>query len=307
MRQSELKRTLIGVISGGDSPEREVSIKTGRTVLSALRRLGYRAKLIMADKNLAKKILRMKVGVVFNALHGGLGENGCVQGMLEVLGIPYTGSGLLASAVCMDKIKTKEILTANKIPTPPYFVISEKNKEYVCLRKFPVVVKPSDAGSSIGVTIVYDRENFSKAVKNAFKYSKEIIVEDFIPGKEVTVAILDDRALGAMEVVPKEDFLSYRVKYTPGLEDFKIPPPLPQKTLEKVIEFSEKAHRVLGCRCYSRVDTRVTSAGKVYILEVNTLPGLTELSYLPKIAEWRGLSYDSLINRILLDADLKGR
>jgi D-alanine-D-alanine ligase len=307
MRKQELKKMRIGVISGGDSPEREISIMTGNAVFSALRRIGYNAVLISADKNLIKNLLRLNVDVVFNALHGGYGENGTVQGVLEVLGIPYTGSGLLASALCMDKKKTKEVLIANHIPTPSYFVIDKKELNYRCKLTLPVVVKPVDAGSSIGVTIVRKKEDFSNAVKKALRYSKEVIVEDFIPGKEITVGILNDSALGAMEVVPKGDFLSYKVKYTPGLEDFILPAPLPDRIYRKVMTCAEESFRVLGCSGYARVDTRVTDGGYVYILEVNTLPGLTELSYLPKIAEWRGIKYDALVEKILLTASLKGR
>ncbi len=307
MKKGELKKKRIGIISGGNSPEREISIMTGKCVFSALRRLGYNAVLISADENLIRSLLRMRIEVVFNALHGGYGENGCIQGMLEVLGIPYTGSGTLASGLCMDKRKTKEVLLANNIPTPPYFVIHEEQKKYRCNLKLPVVVKPVDAGSSLGITIVRSTDEFAGAVKRAFRYSRSVIVEDYIPGKEVTVGILNDSALGAMEIVPKGDFLSYKVKYTPGLEDFILPAPLDPETYRKVMEYAERAFFALCCSGYGRVDTKVTEEGAVYILEVNTLPGLTELSYLPKIAEWRGINYDSLVEKILLTASLKGR
>ncbi len=307
MRKGELKKKRIGIVSDGNSPEREISIMTGKSVFSALRRLGYNAVLIPADGNLIRNLIRMKIDVVFNALHGGYGENGCIQGMLEVLGIPYTGSGVLASGLCMDKRKTKEVLLANNIPTPRYFVIHEKHKEYECAFKLPVVVKPVDAGSSIGITIVRNAGEFASAVERAFRYSSDVIVEDYIPGKEVTVGVLNDLAIGAMEVVPKGDFLSYKVKYTPGLEDFILPAPLNAKTYKKVMDYAERSFFALCCSGYGRVDTKVTEKGSVYILEVNTLPGLTELSYLPKIAEWRGIKYDSLVEKILLTASLKGR
>lgn len=307
MRLQELKRSKIGVISGGDSPEKEISIMTGKAVFSAIKRLGYNVVLISADRNLIRNLLRLKVNIVFNALHGGYGENGCIQGVFELLGIPYTGSGVLSSALCMNKRKTKEVLITNGIPTPRYFVINGQDDKYKCLLKLPVVVKPVDAGSSIGVTIVKRKEEFYNAVKKAFRYSSEVIVEDFIPGKEITVGILNNTALGAMEVIPKSDFLSYRVKYTPGLEDFIMPAPLSKKAYREVMMYAEKSFQMLGCSGYSRVDTRVTENGSVYILEVNTLPGLTELSYLPKIAKWRGIEYDLLVEKILLTASLKGR
>lgn len=307
MKLQELRRSKIGVISGGNSPEKEISIMTGKAVFSALRRLGYNAVLISADKNLIMNLLRLKISVVFNALHGGYGENGCVQGVLEVLGIPYTGSGPLGSALCMDKRKTKEVLIANNIPVPRYFVIHEKQNEYKCALRLPVVVKPVDAGSSIGVTIVRRKKEFFNAVKKALRYSSEVIVEDFIPGKEITVGILNDSALAAMEIIAKGDFLSYKVKYTPGLEDFILPAPLSKKTYREVMIYAEKSFHVLFCSGYSRVDTRISDKGAVYILEVNTLPGLTELSYLPRIAEWCGIGYDLLVEKILLTASLKGR
>lgn len=307
MKLQELKRSRIGVIAGGDSPEREISLMTGKAVFSALKRLGYNAVLISADRNLISNLQRLKVNVVFNALHGGYGENGCIQGALEVLGIPYTGSGPLGSALCMNKRKTKEVLIANNIPVPEYSVIHRNQDKYECPLRLPVVVKPVDVGSSIGVTIVRKKKEFLNAVKKALRYSSEVLIEDFIPGKEVTVGILNDSALGAMEVVPKGDFLSYKVKYTPGLEDFILPAPLSKNTYRKVINYAEKSFQVLCCSGYSRVDTRVSENGDIYILEVNTLPGLTELSYLPRIAEWCGIGYDLLIEKILLTASLKGR
>jgi D-alanine-D-alanine ligase len=207
----------------------------------------------------------------------------------------------------MDKKKTKDILTANGIPTPEYYSIKFQGADFKCRMSLPVVVKPSDSGSSIGVTIVRDKDLFAGAIRKAFRYSPEVIVEKYIPGKEVTVGILDDNAIGAMEVRTEKEFLSYNVKYTPGMEEFVIPPEIPQKALKQCLEYSLNAFRVLGCTGYGRIDTRVTPSGKVYILEINTLPGLTELSYLPKIAEWRNISYDALIEKILLTASLKGR
>lgn len=306
MKVSDLKSKRIGVIAGGDSPEREISMKTGEAVFRALKRLGYDVRLIQADKNMVRSLFRHKIEVVFNALHGGMGENGCVQGLLEVLGIPYTGSGPLASGLCMNKRKTKEVLIANRIPTPEYFSIKKGEPLFDFKFDTPVVVKPVDGGSSIGVSIVRRKSDFAGAVKQAMKYSNEAIVEKYIEGKEVTVGILGDRAIGAMEVISKKGFLSFKVKYTPGLEEFIMPAPLPSRIYKRVMDYAEKAYAALGCSGYSRVDTRVTSTGKVYILEVNTLPGLTSLSYLPRIAAWRKINYDSLIERILLTSSLKG-
>ncbi|HEY4716977.1 MAG TPA: D-alanine--D-alanine ligase [bacterium] len=306
MKNSALKRKRIGVIYGGSSAERKVSLITGRAVLSALKRLGYNAAGINAGKDLPYVLKKKKIEVVFNAMHGGFGENGCIQGMLELLRIPYTGSGVLSSSLGMNKIASKKIFLSSGIPTPD-FVLVTAGDEIMDLRlDYPAVVKPVNEGSSIGVSIVKGQGKLMEGLDNAFKYSTRAIVEKYIDGKEITVGILDREPLGAMEVIPKGGFLDYTTKYTPGMEEFIMPAPLKNDAYDKCLDIAFAAHNALHCSGYSRVDARFTPDGRIYILEVNTLPGLTGLSYLPKIAEYRGINYEGLVERILLSAGLKG-
>jgi D-alanine-D-alanine ligase len=244
-----------------------------------------------------------RTDVAFVALHGKFGEDGAVQGALELLGIPYTGSGVAASALAMQKPLAKRIWQTHGLPTPPWQVIEQK-ASWLSALSYPVVVKPSAEGSSVGVAIVHSAEAVGAALATAFRYDPHVLVESYIAGKEVTVGILNDHALGTMEVIAKGEFHSYDVKYTAGLEEFLVPAPLPSSVSERVLSVALAAHRALGCSGYSRVDTRVNSEGEVFLLEVNSLPGLTALSYLPRIAAHAGLNYGDLIEAILEQAAL---
>lgn len=297
----------VGVLMGGVSAEREISLRTGAAVCDAFGELGYQVRAIEVEERGEWMATVRHVDVVFIALHGKFGEDGTVQAVLETLAIPYTGSGVLASALAMNKPMAKRIWQTFGIPTPDWEVI-EKNTPWQLVRLaergYPVVVKPSTEGSSVGVSIARSEETFRGALAEAFQFGPSGLVETYIPGQEVTVGILGEQTLGAMEVVAKGEFHSYEVKYTAGREEFHMPAPLPSTTYERVLSIALEAHRSLGCTGYSRVDTRVTDQGAVFVLEVNSLPGLMELSYLPRIAAYAGLSYGALVEEILQQAQL---
>jgi D-alanine-D-alanine ligase len=293
----------VGVLLGGLSTEREISLMTGAAVCQALRERGYAVTPIEVETNGAWMVQVREVDVVFIALHGKFGEDGAVQGVLELLGVPYTGSGVLASALAMNKPMAKRVWHTQGLPTPSWQLI-EKNGPWELTLPYPLVTKPSTEGSSVGVSIVRSQETFHSALAEAFRYDSQVLIEAYIPGKEVTVGILGEKSLGAMEVIAKGEFHSYTVKYTAGLEEFILPAPLSPSEYKQVLSVALAAHEALGCSGYSRVDTRVNVQGEVFLLEVNSLPGLTSLSYLPRIAAHAGLDYGDLVEAILQQATL---
>jgi D-alanine-D-alanine ligase len=304
MTMEELKTRKIGVLMGGLSAEREVSMKSGAAVQRALLTRGYNAVAIDMDRNLALSLAREQVDIVFNCLHGRYGEDGAVQGTLEVMGIPYTGSGVLPSALAMNKIFSKQLFQSNGLMAAPYLALQRGGKLESATLEFPlpVVVKPSQEGSSVGVSIVRSDAELSAAMELAFCHDNDILVEQFIAGREIQVGILEDQAIGAIEIVPKNEFYDFEAKYTDGMAEHIMPAPLSPDIYRKVNEAGEKAHRALGCRGYSRVDFLVTGEGDCYILEVNTLPGMTALSLLPEIAAAAGIGFEELVERILATA-----
>jgi D-alanine-D-alanine ligase len=288
----------VGVLIGGLSAEREISYLTGAGVCGALQERGYATSPIEVDATGAWISHVREVDVVFIALHGKFGEDGTVQGVLEMLRIPYTGSGVLASALAMNKPLAKRVWQTYGLPTPAWQEMHAKVTEALVL-PYPVVVKPSAEGSSVGVSIVRSAEALPACLAEAFRYDSTVLIECYIPGKEVTVGIVGGQALGAMEVIAKGEFHSYEVKYTAGREEFVLPASLSPSVYDRVLQLALSAHRALGCGSYSRVDTRVNDAGEVFLLEVNSLPGLTALSYLPRIAAYAGLNYGDLVETIL--------
>jgi D-alanine-D-alanine ligase len=293
----------VGVIAGGISSEREVSLRSGQAVFNALKELGFNAVFIDAGKDLCEKIKEEKIDIAFLVLHGGWGENGAVQGMLEVMGIPYTGSGVLSSALAMDKEATKKIFIYHGIPVPPFKVVYKQ--EYFSLSfnleplNFPLVVKPAEEGSSVGVNIVKNEVELKSALENAFKYGQRAILEKFIEGREIHIGVLGDRALGGVEVRPKKGFYDYESKYTKGLTEYILPPEINNDLYEKLKDLGLKAHKALGCKGGTRVDMIVDSNGNPYVLEVNTIPGMTETSLLPKISQLSGYDFKGLVKEIL--------
>jgi D-alanine-D-alanine ligase len=304
MTIEELRGKKVGVLMGGLSAEREVSLNSGAAVLKALTSQGVDAVGIDVGRDLAQRLAAESVQVAFIALHGRFGEDGSVQGLLEMMGIPYTGSGVLASALAINKVYSKIVFRSAGLTVAPYQVL-RRGEPLNLAHPLPVVVKPSQEGSSVGVSIVREQEQMEPAVNEAFRYDAEVLVERFIDGREVQVGILDGKALGAIEIVPKNEFYDFEAKYTAGMAEHILPARLPAAIYAEVLKAGEKAHAALGCDCYSRVDFLVTSAGESYILEVNTLPGMTDLSLLPEIARGAGIEFDELVQRILAAASLK--
>lgn len=297
----------IGVLMGGRSAEREVSLRSGAAIYNALKGLGYNAVAIDVGHDICDVMKREKIEIAFLVLHGGHGENGAVQGMLEVLRIPYTGSGVLASALAMDKEASKKIFVYHKIPVPPFKVVSRQlsvvsEKLETINFDLPWVIKPATEGSSVGVSIVRDEGQIRSAIEKAFSLSDRAIIEKYIDGKEVHIGILNDNVLGGVDVRPSLEFYSYEAKYTAGLTDYILPPEIDGKAYERAKDVALSAHLALGCKGATRVDLRVDVEGNPYVLEVNTIPGMTETSLLPKIARHAGLDFPALIEEILRGA-----
>ncbi len=294
---------------GGISAEREISLRSGTAIYSALKGSGYNAVAIDVGPDICNVLNREEIEVVFLALHGGQGENGSIQGMLEVLGIPYTGSGVLASALAMDKEASKKIFLYHNIPVPPFVVLSKeqitKSSSFVSrpssLVEFtlPWVVKPATEGSSVGVSIVRDETSLEQALEAAYSYGARVIVEKYIAGEEVHIGILNGRVLGGVEVRPSLEFYNYEAKYTAGRTEYILPPEIDSKAYESAKAAAISAHIALGCKGATRVDLRVDTEGNPYVLEVNTIPGMTEMSLLPKIASLAGFDFPALIGEII--------
>ncbi len=305
-------RGRVGVLMGGASAEREVSLRSGEGVAAALESSGYDVVKVVLDapERFAETIVRAKLDVAFLALHGRYGEDGCVQGLLELLRVPYTGSSVLASALAMDKLKAKELFRLHNVPTPPYFVANEATLADLAETHenfgFPVVVKPRREGSSVGLAVAKDFDGLERGIRAALEHDDSALVERFVKGMEVHVALLGGRVLGAIEVVPKSGLYDYASKYTPGATDYICPPRLATTRLRGVMNLAERAARSLGCTGACRVDLLVTEGENEYVLEVNTLPGMTPTSLLPKIAASAGIDYETLCETILDQATLYG-
>jgi len=301
----------IGVLLGGLSSEREVSLRTGEAVIAALRERGHDVAPIYVDGDLDVALRQEQPDVAFIALHGRMGEDGCVQGVLELLGIPYTGSDVLASALAMHKGKAKELFRLHNLPTPAYYTLSAADTADLAAVHgdfgFPCVVKPIREGSSVGVTIVRDAAELAPAIERALCFDDEILVERFITGMEVSVAIVDNRALGAVEIAPRAGFYDYQNKYTKGATEYFVPPRLSPERYRGVLAQALRSHMALGCRGATRVDMMVSDSGNEFVLEVNTVPGLTPTSLLPKIADAAGISFGELCEMMLAGASLATR
>ena len=305
---SGMKAKKVGVLMGGLSAERDVSLKSGSAVHQALLARGYNAVAIDAGRNLAGVLQREGIEAAFIALHGRYGEDGCVQGLLELMQVPYTGSGVLASALAMHKLYSKQAFQSCGILTAPFchFRRGDEVRSADLPFGFPLVVKPVQEGSSVGVSIVHQEQDLKAALELAFRHDSEILVEQYIKGQEVQVGILDDRPVGAIEIVPKNEFYDFEAKYTEGMAEHIFPARLDPQRYDSALQVGLAAHRALGCSGYSRVDLLVTDTGDCYVLEVNTLPGMTALSLLPEIAaKGAGLSFDQLVSAIMESASLK--
>lgn len=306
---TEKKR--IGVLLGGLGSEREISLKTGEAVATALTERGHDVVRVYVDRDLDRVLRQNPIDVAFIALHGPYGEDGCVQGLLELLGIPYTGSGVLASALAMDKLKSKELFRLYNVPTPPYYTIEASHhdalEELHGSFGFPVFVKPRRAGSSIGAGRADDLAELRERIADAAHFDDSVLVERFVTGREVAVGILDGRALGAIEISPKGTFYDYRSKYQAGQSEYHFPARLGPTRYKGVLNIAERAAACLGVTGAARVDLLVTEGENEYVLEVNTLPGLTPTSLLPKIAAGAGYDFGELCEAILDRAALGSR
>ena len=297
------------VISGGISKERAISIDTGKQVAKELKKNNYSVKITEPDFKLLNIIKSFKPNFIFNALHGQFGEDGYIQTILETTGIPYTHSGVIPSAIAMDKELSKRIFIKNKILTPKYILYSfNKSKSYLIKLiekrlKFPVVVKPINEGSSVNVFIC-TKKNIFKNIKLLKNY-KNIIIEEFIPGREIQAAIIGSKKLGAIELQPKRKFYDYQAKYnTKAKTKHIIPVNLSGTNFDKIMNIALKAHKLIGCRGVTRSDFKFYK-GKFYLLEINTQPGMTSLSLVPEIAAHKGIDFIKLIELILKDATNK--
>ncbi len=296
------KQKKIGVLMGGRSEEREISLRSGRAILKALQERGYNALAIEVDENLAHKLIEEGIERAFLALHGRGGEDGTVQGMLEIMKIPYTGSGVLASALAMDKLMTKRLLCFHKLPTPRFEVLKDEGIEDIKI-DFPLVIKPRRSGSTVGVSVVKEKGGLLDALKEARRFDSEVLAEEFIPGMEITVGILGGRALPIIEIVPQGGLYDYQSKYTPGRTQYILPARISKANYIRAQEIAIQAYHALDCQGQARVDLMVEE--EPYILEINTIPGMTEGSLLPKAAQAIGMSFEDLVEEILSEVSLK--
>ena len=304
---ADMKTRKTAVLMGGLSAEREVSLKSGTAVYQALLAQGYDVVAIDAGRDLAAVLASEQIEGAFIALHGRYGEDGCVQGMLELMQIPYTGSGVLASALAMHKLYSKQTFASAGILTARFHHFRRGDRVFLDQLAFglPLVVKPVQEGSSVGVSIVRQASQLEAALELAFRHDTEILVEQYIKGQEVQIGILDNQPIGAIEIVPRNEFYDFEAKYTAGMAEHIFPARLEAALYEKVQQVGLAAHLALGCSGYSRVDLLVTEDGDSYVLEVNTLPGMTALSLLPEIAaKGAGLPFEALVERIIEAATL---
>ncbi len=295
----------IAILSGGFSCEREISLMSGKAVKKALDSLSYNAIEIDVDSNIAEKLKKINPGLAFIALHGPYGEDGCIQGLLEILGIKYTHSGVMASAVAMNKAMSKHIFRSLSIDTPKGYVISREDllKNNIKI-DYPYVLKPINEGSSIGVYIIFSHEDYLELKDNSSTIMEKMIVEEYIPGIELHTAVLLDEAIGTIEVRPKNKFYDYEAKYTDGFAEHIFPTEIPNNIYKMTLEHALKVHQFLGCKTISRSDFRYNPKNNTLkMLEINTHPGFTELSLVPEIAKLaKGINFNELVKIIIEDS-----
>lgn len=306
---ADYRKKRVGVLMGGPSAERDVSMNTGAGIHRALLEKGYDAVKLewTRDVDLAVALREHGIDVAWIALHGTYGEDGCVQGLLECMRIPYTGSGVTASAVAMDKVLSKRLFDERGIPTPPWRVATSAADAAKHARAlgYPVVVKPSREGSTVGVSIVKTESDIAKAVDIAMKLHGQTLVERFIAGREISVGVLDGEVLGSVEIKPRAELYDYDAKYLRGDTEYRVPAPMPKAYEEPIFEAAARACEVMGCHGHVRVDFRIDEKGDGWVLEINTLPGMTGTSLLPKIAAHSGMDYPTLVERVLQSARLE--
>ncbi|MCM8780814.1 MAG: D-alanine--D-alanine ligase [Candidatus Omnitrophica bacterium] len=297
----------IGVLMGGSSTERDISLKSGKAVYEALVRLGLDVVAIDVRTEDVEENIRLikskNIDCAFLALHGRFGEDGQMQEILDALGLPYTGSGVLASRLAMDKIASRKILEVYGLPVPRYKEIHRCSftPEYRILPnlRLPLVVKPATHGSSIGISFVDNMEGLPEALEMAFRFDERVIVEEYIKGKELTAGILDNEVLPIIEIVPKRRFFDYKAKYQSGITDYIVPARLPEEVTKKVKDIALRVHKLLGCFGCSRIDMILAPDNTPFVLELNSIPGLTPVSLLPKAAKTVGIEFEQLCLKLI--------
>jgi D-alanine-D-alanine ligase len=292
----------VAVVMGGPSAEREVSIQSGTGVMRALASLGHDARSLDFDGRFVDALRAIEPDVVFNALHGRGGEDGTVQGILEWMGIPYTGSGVASCAIAMDKHLTKKLLAAEGLPTPAWDTFDLGGGTLPLLPgslNLPLVVKPRASGSSAGVVLVRTHEAWTQAMIETSARTPEVVAEEYVAGREFSCGVLGEEALPVVEIIASDEFYSYDAKYTPGGSRHLIPAPIDDDLTRRLQTLALSVHRLVGLRDYSRTDFIVTKEGRPTILEINALPGMTAQSLLPDEAQHAGISYEALVERLL--------
>lgn len=299
----------VAVLMGGVSAERDISLITGSKISDSLKRNGYNVKDIDTAGNFCLELQQLNPDAAFIALHGKYGEDGTMQGLLDLMGIEYVGSGVLASALAMDKIMSKRVFESFSIPTPKYVFIDKSSwddsqvKEITKKIGLPAVIKPSSEGSAIGITIASSEKELKRCIETAFNFDKKVLIEEFIDGPEVTVGILGNNppvALEIVQIVSLNHFYDYDAKYTPGKSKHIIPANIPKKIKKKCAAYALQSHKAIGCRDFSRVDIKISSDyEKACVLEINTIPGMTETSLYPEAAAASGYDFDTLIDYLI--------
>lgn len=299
-------KPFVAVLMGGLSSERDVSLMTGEACALGLEEAGYRVERVDVQDDIAERLMQIRPDKVFNALHGPGGEDGIIQGLLELLHIPYTHSGVLASALAMHKVNAKHVAAANGIPVAEHVLATPGEISAGHVMAPPYIVKPIAEGSSFGITAVYKGDEAPILSPDIARFGEKLMVERFVPGRELTCAVLDDGALGISEIFTQgQDFYDYESKYVAGGSCHICPAELSPEVEQRILDLSLAAHRALGCRGASRSDYRFDPERNELIwLEVNTQPGMTQTSLLPEIAQMRGISFSQLVARLIEDASL---
>ena len=302
-----MKKEKVTVLMGGISAERDVSLDSGKACAKALAEIGFEVTSLDAKDDFIEKLIKNKPDKVFNALHGRFGEDGSIQGLLEHLKIPYTHSGILSSAIAMDKLTSKKIFKDAKISSPEYQVIKTLEDFQSSIIGYPCVVKPNNEGSSVGVYIFNEpKKSDEETIISLLKKYTFLILEKYIPGREIQVAVMGSKALGGIEIVPTRSFYDYEAKYSANAKTKHIIPfKINEADYKKILDMALQAHNILGCRGVTRSDFRYNESdklNKIYILEVNTQPGMTSLSLVPEIANYYGISFNELVKWIINDA-----
>jgi len=309
----------VAVLMGGISAEREVSLLSGAAVARALAELGHEVREVDVGETVVEQVaaLRGRVDAAFIVLHGRLGEDGTVQGLLELLGIPYTGSGVMSSSMAMNKHMTKQILRSHYIPVAEDVMVTAEETARLGLDKiaegvsldlgFPCMVKPNCEGSTVGAGRAQNREELENAIREALEHDRLVLVERYIDGREVTVGLLGEKpvVLPVLEVVASKGYYDYECKYTRGMTEYIVPAHIPEDLSRELQRLSLKSHDALGCEGFSRVDFMLDAEGRPYCLEINTIPGMTEFSLIPKAAAAAGYSFADVVDMILATASLK--